>query len=218
MKFVISLGGSLIYPKRIDWAFIKDFTKLIKKHSKNNQFVIICGGGRLARNLQEKAPKGATQQDLDWLGIYATRANALALSKAFKLKERVITDPTIKIQSKSSIIIAAGWKPGWSTDYDAVLLAKNIGATAVINMSNIDYAYNKDPKKHKDAKPIKQTTWKSFRKLVGSKWSPGLNMPFDPIASKQAEKSKLKVIIVGKDLKNLENVLQNKKFMGTIIS
>ena len=42
-------------------------------------------------------------------------------------------------------------------------------------------------------------------------------MPFDPIAAKEAEKLRLKVFIIGKNLGNFESLLSNKKFEGTII-
>ncbi len=217
MNIVISLGGSLIVPNKMDINFLKRFKALIKKYSKKD-FIIVCGGGRLARDLQKKAKKlkSITNKDLDWLGIYATRINALNLKKIFNLKEKIIINPKEKISFKENIRIAAGWKPGFSTDYDAVLSAKNINAKTVINMTNVDYVYNKNPKL-KGAKPIKKTTWKELRKIVGNQWKPGLNMPFDPIAAKQAEKLKLKIIIIGKSLENLKNVLENKEFKGTII-
>ena len=85
-------------------------------------------------------------------------------------------------------------------------------------MSNIDYVYDKDPKKSSDAKPIEIISWKEFRKMVGSKWTAGLNAPFDPIAAKEAEKLGLKVNIIGKNLRNLESCIKGKEFKGTIIS
>ena len=61
-------------------------------------------------------------------------------------------------------------------------------------------------------------SWDDFRKLVGDKWDPGLNMPFDPIASKEAETLSLKVAIInGKNLESFENFLDNKSFVGTLI-
>ncbi|MBU0629035.1 MAG: UMP kinase [Nanoarchaeota archaeon] len=217
-KIVISLGGSVIIPDEVDTKFLKKFKKLIDKYSKKDRFIIICGGGKLARKLQNEARKikGTTHKDLDWLGIYATRINALTLKKLFKVKKEIIIDPTEKIISDERVLIAAGWKPGFSTDYDAVILAKNIGASIVVNMTNVDYVYDKDPKLG-GAKPIKEIEWKMLRKLVGSKWKPGLNMPFDPIASKEAEKLGLKAAIVGKDIGNLERFLKGKKFKGTLV-
>ena len=84
-------------------------------------------------------------------------------------------------------------------------------------MSNIDYVYEKDPKKYADARKMKNVLWMRYRKICGDRWKAGLNMPFDPIAAKEAEKLKLKAVIIGKDLKNFENLLNNKKFEGTII-
>ena len=97
-------------------------------------------------------------------------------------------------------------------------LAKIYGARQIINLSNIDFVYTKDPRKFKGAKKITATSWKNFRKIVGNKWDPGKNLPFDPTAAKLAERLKLKVIIAnGKNLKNLQRILQGKKFQGTTI-
>lgn len=219
---VISLGGSIIVPDKVDIKFLKEFKSLIEKFVKKGyRFGIYCGGGKLARDYQKAASSISklNQTQLDWLGIHATWLNADLVAKIFVnlSGDDFIIDPTAKVKSNKKVLIAAGWKPGWSTDYDAVLLAKNLGAKMVINMTNVDYVYDKDPRKSKNAKPIKETTWKELRKLVGSKWKAGLNMPFDPIASKEAEKLALSVAIIGKNLKNLEKLLKGKKFKGTII-
>jgi uridylate kinase len=217
----MSLGGSVIVPNKIDVKFLKGFKKIIGKYAKKGyRFVIICGGGKLARNFQKSAAEyNFSNEGLDWLGIYATRINADFIKKMFdNIAENIIVkNPTSKIKFTKKILIAAGWKPGWSTDYDAVLLAKNLKIKTIINMSNIDYVYDKDPKKNKNAKKIKSISWKEFRGIVGNKWKAGLNLPFDPVAAKEAEKLGLKVSIIGKSLKNFENLLNNKEFMGTVI-
>jgi len=221
MKTVIlSLGGSLIAPDKIDVNFLKKFKKTVLKF-KNSRFVIVCGGGAIARNFQKAAlkKKNISNNDLDWLGIYATIINANIVRQVFGnlAGKAIIQNPTRKIKSKKKIILASGWKPGWSTDYDAVLLAKNLKSKYVINMSNVDFVFDKDPKKNKNAKKIKNICWKHYRELISTKWKAGLNAPFDPIASKAAEKSKLKVFVIGKNLKNFENLLKGKKFVGTTI-
>jgi uridylate kinase len=129
-----------------------------------------------------------------------------------------VKDPTEKIDFKKKILLAAGWKPGCSTDYDAVLLAENFGIKKLVNLTNIDYVYDKDPRKFKDAKKIEKISWKDFIKIVGDKWDPGLNAPFDPIASKESEKIGLEVAIInGKNLNNFEKYLNDEQFIGTII-
>ncbi len=124
-----------------------------------------------------------------------------------------------KLDFKKKIILASGWKPGFSTDFGVVILAKRFKAEKIINLTNINCVYNKDPKKFKDAKPVKKISWADFRKLLPEKWKPGLNSPFDPIASKEAQKLGIEVIILnGKNIKNLEKYLEGKQFIGTIIS
>ncbi|MCK5465916.1 UMP kinase [Candidatus Parcubacteria bacterium] len=221
--YVISLGGSLIVPDQVDYKFIKKFRELIiKKVKAGSKFIIVCGGGGLNRKYNEagKKVRKLNNEELDWIGIYATRYNAQFVKILFGglAHNEIITDPHKKIITKKSIIIGSGYKPGWSTDYDAVYLAKTYGVKSVANLSNIDYAYDKDPKKYKNAVPIKNISWKDFRKIVGNKWEPRMNKPFDPIASREAEKLGLEVVILnGKKLKNFEDYLNGGKFVGTVI-
>ncbi len=221
--FVISLGGSLVVPNEIDVKFLKNFKKIIEKEIKRNKkFIIIVGGGKTARNYQ-RAAKSLTKvsnEDLDWLGIHATRINAHLLLTIFRkyAHYRIIKNPKEKVVFKEKILIAAGWKPGFSTDYDAVLLAKTYGSDTIINLTNVDYVYDKDPDKYKDARPFKEITWNEYLKLIDKNWTPGMSAPFDPIASRLAQKFKFKVIILnGKKLKHLQNYLENKIFNGTLV-
>ena len=220
---VISLGGSIVVPDKIDYNFLRKFRALILKHvKKGKRFILICGGGATAREYQKAASKvfKLSSEDLDWIGIHSTRLNAHLMRTIFEdiSHKKIIRNPKEEIKFKEKILIAAGWKPGCSTDYDAVLLARNFKSHSVINLSNIRKAYTKDPKKYKTAKPLDKVNWKDFRKIVGDKWVPGANFPFDPVASKLAEKLGLKIAIMkGTNLKNLDNYLNKKKFIGTII-
>jgi uridylate kinase len=227
---VISLGGSLIVPHHIDWIFLKKFRKLIiTEIKKGKRFIIVTGGGFAAREYIEAASRVAqlTRDDQDWLGIHATRMNAHLIKTVFRAyaHPRINKNPNTKADLKKhfekseKIMVAAGWRPGWSTDYVAAVHAKRFGAKTLINLSNVDYVCDKDPRIHKNAKIIKKINWKDFRRIVGSRWDPGLNMPFDPIASKLAEKIDLEVIITnGKNFNNLKKIFAGKKFKGTVIS
>ena len=222
--YIISLGGSLVVPPAgIDYKFLKKFRELILDQvKKGKKFFLIIGGGVTARNYIAAADKvlKITDEDRDWLGIHSTRLNAHLLRTVFRdvAHPEIIKNPTIKIITDKKIMVAGGWKPGWSTDYVASIIAQEYGVRTVINLSNIDYVYDRDPKKNKDAKKIAEIKWKEFRKIVGNKWKPGLNMPFDPIASQKGEQLGLEVAIMnGGNLKNLKEYLETGKFKGTRI-
>lgn len=218
---IISLGGSLVVPNEIDTGFLKNFRHCLEKYLNKDRFFIFVGGGKICRNYQKALLEfGADDSDRDWLGINVSRLNAEVVKQVFVKDSfsKVITDPSKKINTRKDIVVAAGWKPGWSTDYCSVIMAKNSGLKTIINLTNIDYVYDKDPRKFPDAKQIKEINWKDFRKIVGDKWTPGLSAPFDPRASKMAEILKIKVVIInGKNLERLEDFLNNKPFIGTII-
>ena len=132
----------------------------------------------------------------------------------------MITDPTAVKEFSDRILIASGWKPGFSTDYDAVLLAEKFNAKTVINLSNISKVYSEDPKINPAAVPMDKMNWQDFRKLVGDEWIPGKNVPFDPIATKKAAELGMQIVVAGgKDIDNLELILQDKmdEMEGTLI-
>jgi len=221
---VMSLGGSLIAPKGVDINFLKKFRQLILDYTKKgNKVILICGGGNTCRDYQKAAREvnlKVSNRDLDWIGIATTKLNAELVSAIFgkAAMESILVVPNKKVRTNKKITVGAGYKPGSSSDKDAVLAAKAFGAKTVINLSNITYVYDKNPLKYKDAKPQKQMSWKKFFPLVGAKWVPGAHVPFDPVASRLAAKWKMKLVVMkGSDLANLNKFLLGKAFKGTII-
>jgi uridylate kinase len=223
---VMSVGGSLIVPDQIDIEFLKNLKQFIlDETAKGRHFIIIAGGGRTARNYQEaaKAVTGLDNEDLDWLGIHSTRLNGHLLRTIFKdnANPRIVMnyiDDLEEIEFTENILVGAGWKPGWSTDYDAVLMAEKYGAEVVINLSNVTQVCSEDPRENPDAIRYDNLSWSEFQKLVGDVWDPGMSAPFDPIASKKATGLGLTVAILnGGDLANLESYMNSEEFVGTII-
>ena len=223
-KIVISLGGSLIVPDEIDVNFINNFKNAVNSFTeKGKKFVIITGGGRLCRKYQEAAIAitNLNPEELDLLGIYSTHFNAQFMKFVFgqDANPSIITDPTLPINFEKPIVIGGGWKPGNSTDLVAVTIAKSIGAKTIINLSNTDYVYDSDPKFNDEAKKIEKISWREYRKIIPESWHPGLNSPFDPIASKLAEENSISVVTMnGKNISNLTSFLEGKDFEGTTIS
>jgi len=221
---IISVGGSIIIPPEgFNIEFLKKFRELILKRVKlGEKFILVIGGGSTCRKYQQAAKESAevSNVDLDWLGIYATHFNARFVGLLFNgwAEQELIINPTKKVKSPKSVLIAGGWKPGCSTDYDAVLLAKTYGAKEVINLSNIDYIYDADPRQNPQAKKMENLSWAELRKIVGDKWIPGANLPFDPIAAKTAQKLGLTVKFAkGTDLACLEDILYGRVFSGSLI-
>lgn len=222
---VVSVGGSLIVPDGIDTEFLKKLYAVVEKHiARGVGFYIVAGGGKLSRRYQEAAKNvlgSLVDEDADWLGIHATRLNAHLLRTLFAphAQDRIVKNPTRAVNTKYPVIIGSGWKPGWSTDYCAVLAAKRIGAKKLVNLSNIDAVYTADPRTNPDATKIERSTWKEFRKLLPEKWDPGLSSPFDPVAAKEADVLHLEVAIMnGATLDEFENYIEGKAFKGTVIS
>ena len=221
---VISLGGSLIVPDDIDVDFLKSFKELILSQVKRGQrFILITGGGKIAREYIESARKISDQniENMDWIGIAATRLNSELLRSIFgeSAYSKIILDPDTLPETNSPIILGAGWRPGNSSDSAAVHVAISSGAKRILNLSNIDYVYDSDPKKNSDAKKIEKISWADFIKLLPDKWDPGFNAPFDPVAAQEAKSAKLEVSILnGKNIPNLEKCLSGESFEGTIIS
>jgi len=222
---IIALGGSIIVPSagKINVRFLKNFRHLILKFVKRGcRFIIISGGGKVCRAYQKAAAKiiKVSYEDQDWIGIHATRLNAHLLRTIFRKEAYpvILDEPYKPVKNNWRVLIAAGWRPGWSTDYISVLLAKRFKVKQIIDAGNIPFVYNKDLLKYKNATAIKKISWKDYQKLVGSKWIPGLPCPIDPIAAKVAQKLKIRAMVIrGTDLKNFERLLSGKKFRGTII-
>ncbi len=221
---VISLGGSTIAPDVPNGEFIRSFVSLIKERTaKGRRIVIVCGGGKTSRNYHKALTESGNtnSDDADWIGIYATHLNAelIRLTLGKLAHPTIVKDPTKKVPWKSKVLVAGGWKPGRSTDYDAVLLAKMFGAKHMVNVSNIDYVYTADPKKDPGARALPQMTWKELIAMLPSKWSPNLSSPFDPVAARLASKLKLSASIVnGALLADVARAIDEMPFRGTVIT
>jgi uridylate kinase len=233
MVTVVSLGGSIVAPDAPDTHFLAQFVLMTQSWLSENgarKLILVIGGGGPARAYQ-KAYKAVSLEtstrdtgaydnsEADWIGIMATRLNAQLVRALFKNQclQDVVYDPTQVSEFSGRVMVAAGWKPGFSTDNDAVLLAERFAAKTVVNVSNIEKVYTADPKANPDARPIDSIGWDEFRAMVGDDWVPGKNTPFDPVASKRAQSAKIRVFCIGKQIDNIRRALDGRDFFGTVI-
>jgi len=223
---VMSVGGSLIVPDQIDTTFLKTLKTLVHEEATHGgrRFIIIAGGGKTARRYQDAAGEvtDLTRDDLDWLGIHSTHLNGHLLRTIFRdIAYHIMIknpDEVLDVPPQYQVIIAAGYRPGCSTDLRAVQIAEKIGAKTVINLSNTDYVYTDNPHTNPEAVKIEDITWTEFRKLIPVEWAPGLSAPFDPVAAKVAERDGIEVAqINGLKLEHLRDYLAGRSFIGTRI-
>ncbi len=223
---IISLGGSVLVPDKINIRLIIKLKRLLTKiaNKKKTKFVIVVGGGYPARNYQAIAGKinpHVSPFELDKIGIAATRFNAELIRTIFgdlAAKEVIYSEKLLK-KPKNKITVVSGWIPGCSTDAIAIRTAKKLGLKLVIVAGRPDHVYTRDFTKFKDAKPFMSISWSHYRKLIPPIWYPGMPSPIDPIAALEAQRNNIDAIVIGgKNMANLESVLTGKKFKGTIIS
>lgn len=230
--FIIKLGGSLVVPEanRFDKEYLEQLREVLSEFiNQGHHFVIIVGGGAICRWYQNEAMRlsVAGNVDLNWIGAYVTRVNAELVNAFFRpLSHKGIYyqfDQEIKIEKP--ILTVGAWKPGTSTNMDAVRMAEKFGSKIIINLSNTDYVYDKNPHKFSDAKPLTKISWGEYEKII--EWrttkykgehKAGDHLPFDPIATKKAKELGLQVIFInGRNLTNLAKALKREDFIGTRI-
>jgi len=220
-SIILTIGGSVILAEEADVSFLKRLATLLKKISKQYKIYMIVGGGKIARSYIKRGRELNLDEDvLDQLGIEITRVNAKLLTSLIGISNDNIpltTDEAERIDKP--IVIMGGTIPGHSTDLVGAELAEKTGANKFIIATNVDGIYDKDPNKYSDAKQLKEVTIIELIKKYGTEWnSAGSNVVIDGPALELINKAKIPAFVVnGKRLNQLEKVMTNQLFDGTII-
>ena len=202
MKISISLGGSLLTREGIPETYKRYADTLRELKKKDNTLIVVCGGGRPAREWIKIAKKlGADSYTQDRLGIHATHLNALLLIAALgphahpHIHRR---GSEIKQHLNNQILVGGGHLPGSSTDYRTVLFAEASQAELVINATDVDGVYDRNPKLNPDAVKLDHITHYWLEKIIkeNAEQAPGEYGLFDLKAVKRAKKLKLPIIFI----------------------
>jgi len=217
----ISLGGSVINPGEIDTQFLTNLATMLKNYIPRFKFMIVCGGGKVARQYIQGLPTGLTEGEKDYMGIAATWLNAQLLTYYFKGHCSPILPTTVKEMSKFlqqyDIGISGGFLPAIKTDEDAAILADLYGSPIIINVTNVDGIYDRDPSKHPDAKKYDHLSYQEFYKVISPlSLGAGSNAPFTLIAAKICERTNIRIIICSKKIAIIEKAIDGKN-VGTVI-
>lgn len=221
---VLSLGGSLIIPEEINTKFLKEFRQIIEKNFKNYKFIVVCGGGSIARkyiNGLKQANESIYLQGM--AGIATTRMNARFMTYLFgkDANEGIPHDMkhVASLINKNEIVFcgALRYAPNETSDGTAAKLASYF-KTDFVNLTNVPGLYNKNPKKYKNTKFIPYISWKKFYKMATKiAFKPGQHFVLDQSATKLIMDKKIKTYILGDNMKNFDDFLKGKKFKGTVI-
>jgi len=169
---------------------------------RGHQLIVVCGGGKPARDWIRLAKElGTDAYTQDRLGIHATHLNALLLITALGPDAHPHVHrrgSEIRRNLGDRILVGGGHLPGSSTDYRAVLFAKAAGADLVVNATDVDGVYDKNPKEHADAVKLDRITFSRFEEIVleNAEQTPGEYGLFDLKAVRLAKKLGMPLVIV----------------------
>ena len=182
---------------------------------------MIVGGGKTARKYIKIGRKNnLDEKKLDEIGIEITRINARFLANILSIPIKKIPKTTNEAKNLvSQIVMMGGTTPGHSTDMVGAELSEKIKASKFIIATNVDGVFDEDPKKFPNAKQIKEISINKLIDKFGDKWdSAGKNIVIDGPALKIINRAKIPTFVLnGIKINQIENVLNNKKFNGTVI-
>lgn len=223
---VISLGGSLIVPGKVNVDLLEKFKKILLRHKRKYNFVVVCGGGSVARTYMKGLEPADRKKQIfqSLLGVSITRLNARFMSYFFGKDANQGIPHSMKevrgLLRKNHIVFcgALKYKKKQTSDGTSAQIARYF-KSEFINLTNVPGLYDKNPKKSRSAKFIPEISHKDFLKMANQlDFKPGQHFVLDQKAAKIIKKYKIKTYILGPELKNLDYLLNRKHFVGTIIS
>ncbi len=140
------------------------------------QIVVVVGGGNIFRGLPG-SERGIERATGDYMGMLGTVINALALQDALEklgcptrvqsaivmsqIAEPFIRRRAVRHLEKGRVVIFGGGtgNPYFSTDTAAALRANEIGAEVILKATKVDGIYDRDPKKHPQAKRFTEISY-----------------------------------------------------------
>ena len=202
MKVSISLGGSLLTKSMEAQSYRRYAGAARRIWEAGHELVVVCGGGRPARQYIAIAKELGGPRDLqDNLGILATHVNALLLIAALG----DAADPRIHRRASEvrahlgdRILVGGGHRPGSSTDYRAALFAEAMDADLIINATDVPGVYDKNPKTHPDAKKLDTITFRELETIIvaNTRQAPGEYGLFDLKAVRLAARLGIPLVFV----------------------
>lgn len=209
---VVSFGGSVMKKEYLP--------KIGRIFSRIKPLAVVVGGGRLIDEYVGLAGKhNLSKYDIDRMLIHMTYINAYLL-KTFVENSEVFYDiDTAALWYDTKRILLGGTHPGHTTDTVTALLCEKLGESVMINVTDVDGIYDKDPKKHRDAKLIQKMTYEELDSIIQDSREPRAHTVMDMLSLKILRRSGIELRVVnGTNLHELEKALTGKRFKGTVVT
>jgi uridylate kinase len=202
MRVIVSIGGSVLAPDldsdRVD-AHADVIDGLVDE---GHEVATVVGGGGVARRYIGTARDlGATEYDLDSLGIDVTRLNARLLIAA--LDRAAIPEPAKSHEAaraslrRGEVAVMGGTTPGHTTDAVAALLAEMVDADLLVFATSVPGVFSADPNADADATRYDRLTAAELVDVIASiETAAGSNAPVDLLAAKIIERSGLHAVVL----------------------
>jgi uridylate kinase len=227
MKLVIKIGGSLLFneDQQFDIARYKAFAQEIRQlKNLGHELILVMGGGILAKSLVKSgAALGAHRDSLDQLGIAATWICAQLMITALQdiaYPTPIMSEDQLKrLQTDERLLILGGLRPGQSTNAVAAMVAELTKTKILLNVTDVDGVYDRDPKQHIKAKLLPEITIEKLRQIVTPLGSePGTYPLFDKQALDIIQRANIEVWFVSG--KTPESIVQavEKGQIGTRVA
>ncbi|HLM91101.1 MAG TPA: UMP kinase [Thermoplasmata archaeon] len=220
---VVSIGGSVLRTGDHDAEYLERLGDLLRRLGRRFPLGVTTGGGGTARDyIQLGRDLDLTEVELDELGIEVTRLHARLL--AARIGPPTPAHPPASLREavhelgRSSPVVMGGTEPGHTTDAVAALLAVRVRAARVVNATNVDGLYDRDPRTHSGAHRIATIAWPEFRERVHGTTTgkAGENFLFDRLGADALARAGIPLAIVhGRDLTALEAAMTGRRFHGT---
>ena len=222
---VVSIGGSILLRDEHDVDYLGKLAELLRSAGRSGPVAVTTGGGRTARQyIRLGRELGLTEVELDELGIEVTRLHARLLAGRIgppcPARPPVTVAEAVHELHRASPVILGGTEPGHTTDGVAALLAVRLRAARLVNATDVDGVYDRDPRRYPEARRIARMRWPEFRTLVaaGTSAEAGQNFLFDRLGAEMLARAGIPLAIVsGRDLPNLRAAIEGRPFDGSRI-
>jgi uridylate kinase len=219
------VGGFAFSTEGRTEPLISEYVKLLKQLAKEHQFVVVTGGGSIARAYIQIARDLRVPESLcDQLGILVSRLNARLVVDG--LSDSAYPEiPTTVVElgrffASGKLVAMGGLQPGHSTNAVAAIAAETIKADLFLNATDVDGVYTSDPSEDASAKHLDEVNVNKLTEiLANNEMNAGDYDLMDPIALRIIQRSHIPTVILdGRNLANVTKTLRGERTGTRILS